>query len=622
MPGLNIVHLAFSGARGTRVSLGFEPGLNLVFGASNTGKSFAYKSMDAALGASTRLPDIKERGSFDRLWLAINVLDEDMTLCRGLAGGPISLFSGRVSQPPPNTANTASRTLRAKHNSSDSDNVSRFLLDKIGLDAKQIATKAAGTKRSLSFRDIIRFCMVDETSIQSETSPALSGQRDSMQAERRVFHLLLTGNDDSAVREVVSQKDFKRSKSAKIEIVSELIAAIDTSLNNDYPDATELGVKNESLEAEYNFMQAKLETTQGSANALLSEKRAVLKELSQKRDRLDEVRLNLERFALLQDIYVSDIERLEALEEAGFLLTLGSDRDCPLCGASPSVQKHAHGLEEIALIRGAAEAEIRKINQQKTDLADTIQQLRAEGVTLLSTLPALDTKLKDIDVRLEALAPAINEENRRLTELLATRDRIKHGLALLEQRAALEARRDILKSTKSDKLDESLRLGLSAAPLHEFETAVSETLKAWRFPGNCHVSFDEETFDLKIDGKHRRDNGKGVRAITHAAFKVALLLHCQRKSLPHPGFLVLDTPLLTYRDPLSSRYGELSPDEKEIASLSLKDYFFQHLSSIGHGSQFIVFENVDPPANIDRMGLVHRFSGSSASGRFGLFPRV
>ena len=58
---------------------------------------------------------------------------------------------------------------------------------------------AAGKKRALSFRDIVRYCMVDETSIQSEESPVLSGQHINDPTERSVFKLLLTGIDDSAL---------------------------------------------------------------------------------------------------------------------------------------------------------------------------------------------------------------------------------------------------------------------------------------------------------------------------------------------------------------------------------------------------------------------------------------
>src|SRR3546814_15603515 len=84
-------------------------------------------------------------------------------------------------------------------------------------------------------------------------------------------------------------------------------------------------------------------------------------------------------------------------------------------------------------------------------------------------------------------------------------------------------------------------------------------------PGECQTFFDiEGDFDLIIDGKRRRNNGKGVRAITHAAFKVALLTFCRSRGLPHPGFLVMDTPLITAREPIRSRAGTLEADEAVI----------------------------------------------------------
>src|SRR6185437_7456118 len=139
------------------------------------------------------------------------------------------------------------------------------------------------------------------------------------------------------------------------------------------------------------------------------------------------------------------------------------------------------------------------------------------------------------------------------------------------------------------------------------------------FPGQRHVTFDDATFDLKIDGKHRKDNGKGFRAITHAAFKVALLLFCRARNLPHPGFLVLDTPLLTYRDPFQSRGGPLSDDEAALSNTSLKDFFFRHLSAQGGKGQFLIVENVDLPSDIEKLGKVETFTADVALGRSGLF---
>jgi hypothetical protein len=220
---LKLAHLSFSGRNIGNAGIEFGPRLSLIYGASNTGKSFAYKSIDAALGAGSPLPDIEQRRAFDTLWLAITADDHRMTLSRALAGGAIHLWSGHVSQP----SSENSRALGQRNNASNMDNVSQFLLNEIGLRGKLIAENASGSKRPLSFRDIVRFCMVDETSIQSEASPALSGQHASASAERRVFQLLLTGTDDSALQEVIGQGDFRVSKAAKVELVEELLASVE-----------------------------------------------------------------------------------------------------------------------------------------------------------------------------------------------------------------------------------------------------------------------------------------------------------------------------------------------------------------------------------------------------------
>jgi hypothetical protein len=122
----------------------------------------------------------------------------------------------------------------------------------------------------------------------------------------------------------------------------------------------------------------------------------------------------------------------------------------------------------------------------------------------------------------------------------------------------------------------------------------------------------------KSTGSTGKTMERGVRAVTHAAFKVALLLFCKERDLPHPGFVVLDTPLLTYRDPLSKQ-GPLSADESAIANTSLKDFFFSHLASLKDIGQFIVLENIDPPSNLASYANLVAFTGDPSAGRQGLF---
>jgi hypothetical protein len=193
-------------------------------------------------------------------------------------------------------------------------------------------------------------------------------------------------------------------------------------------------------------------------------------------------------------------------------------------------------------------------------------------------------------------------------------------LALIAQKAALQKRKEEITAMRAPSKSERPKLEVPGSAVYEFTQTVSNVLSEWQFPGNRHVAFDEATFDLRIDGKLRRDNGKGVRAITHAAFKVGLLLFCRERQLPHPGFLFLDTPLLTYRDPLS-KHGPLSEDEEPLRNTSLKDFFFEHLSENSKKAQFVIIENVDLPGNIGTLAQVQTFTSDPSTGRSGLLRR-
>ncbi|MNF94399.1 hypothetical protein D3C84_771090 [compost metagenome] len=191
-------------------------------------------------------------------------------------------------------------------------------------------------------------------------------------------------------------------------------------------------------------------------------------------------------------------------------------------------------------------------------------------------------------------------------------------LELYRRRAKLIARRIEIDAAPTKREGEVPPVGPDSTTLFKFGETVKDVLTAWHFPDADKVQFDGKTNDITVAGKRRAANGKGVRAILHAAFNVAVIVYCIDNKLPHPGFLVLDTPLLTYREPMASRHGELSEDEAVLKATSLAEHFYKYLASLKNRVQFIVIENSDPPTAIRDLARIETFTGLEGNGRFGL----
>src|SRR3546814_14050539 len=115
-----------------------------------------------------------------------------------------------------------SRILSARHKKDSDFNLSNVLLGQLGLAGMEIAKDKSGTKKPLSFRDVVRLCIVDETSIQSETSPAESGDITLAPIERHVLKYMLTGEADAAIIPPPKTKDYDTGRKAQVRMLDEI----------------------------------------------------------------------------------------------------------------------------------------------------------------------------------------------------------------------------------------------------------------------------------------------------------------------------------------------------------------------------------------------------------------
>ena len=82
---------------------------------------------------------------------------------------------------------------------------------------------------------------------------------------------------------------------------------------------------------------------------------------------------------------------------------------------------------------------------------------------------------------------------------------------------------------------------------------------------------------------------------------------------PHPGFIVLDSPLVTFK-------GADNIDQDEAISDDMKEHFYTELSKTAKNRQIIVIENDDPPTEaIENLHFIH-FTKDENRGRYGFIP--
>ena len=325
MSGLLFRYLAFFGPDRPSANLSFAPGLNVICGASETGKSFVVETIEFMLGQKNPVRDIPERDGYDRIRLAIDSTGwPSLTLDRSVEGGNFRAFGELLTD---GSSQSDPRTLRWQHSAARQDTLSYALLDRSGLTMKVLRKNAAGETRSLSFRDMARLCVVTEQEIQRPGSPLLSGQYTTATAEYAAFKLLLTGTDDSSLvgtREVSGRRDHD---TGKIELLDQMIADLHAELDEEGVEE-ELEDQDARLDESIRAQNQALEAVQEALDAVLERRGVAASELRNRKARIAELDELVVRFGLLHRHYQTDVDRLAAIRESGSLFV---HLDAPIC---------------------------------------------------------------------------------------------------------------------------------------------------------------------------------------------------------------------------------------------------------------------------------------------------
>ena len=612
---IQLTHLVFLSPRQPAAEIKFGPGLNLVYGPSNTGKSSILDAIDFMLGRSRKLKEIPEHDEYEKILLGISTSDGSFfTLQRSLSGGDLSFFDGTHYEPP---EGITAIPLKLSKPTKTVQSLPNLLLGLVGLSGKKLMKNSNNKTVSLTLRNFVSLFLIDETNIQKESSPYVTTQYTEQSTERSRLRLILTGVDDSGL--VADEKETQTiSRQARLSLLTELI----TEQEDAIADLSIDGVVDKSaLEEQVSRLSVTLARQNDVLTSSEAEYRAQITKRNEARDRIDfsesrlaEIREMRARFLLLCEQYESDTKRLNNLIEAGTLFVAFPTTKCPVCGAE-ILEGHPHEVcdGDAETVVAAAGVEKDKIAALSAELESVLDKLHAEELELSNTLPKIKNRLDVINNAIKEITPEVTENRNRYSEVIAKKSSVEKTLLLFDDLDRLQKKKEDLEKESPDS--QQSKGGSSRLPtksLHNLSQILSNILTAWGLPNADSVHFDKQTDDFVIGGKNRASNGKGHRALTYAAATLALLKYTEANEFAYPGFVVLDSPLLAYEKP--------EFDEENLALSNINLGFFQYLES-WVTRQVIVLENKKSiPDKFEKGVQVTHFTKSHDLGRYGFFP--
>lgn len=607
---LKLTKLVLTGENKQDAIIDFKDGLNVIAGASDTGKSFAFECIDYALGSSSELKEVPEVDGYQSVFLEIEDIGQRVifTIERGITKekNKMTIYYSNYQDKDRAKNEKISITHSAKKS------LSKKMLNYCGCIYNNVKKNAEKTQ-SFTFRSFIPLMMISELRITATYSPIYRvDSRGSTFAtsEKSVFKTVISGTDYEKKEKKENTEIAKAELKGKIEQLKQIINEIRLE-NNDLMK----GVEDIKLEKSIEIIEL---------NKFIKEKTDEIKkheleykntqaEIEFENTELKRLLNNNNKFKLLKKNYLSDLDRLEFINDAFDLTQQLVEVECPICHSPMKINE----IEKSDDYYEALVAEKLKIEVQLTELDKTIKDLSDEIMNKEENISKLENHKDEIkDILNNKLGPIVAEKVEQVQNLLEIQEKInlitRNKKRMDKYYTEINEWQEKIDSTVQNKGNK--KENLPDEYTNELCMEIKQLLKKCDFIGEeDDIKYNSATNDVKIGDKEKASFGKGARAIINSTFLIGLMNYCYKKKLCHPGFVVLDSPLTTYKEK------DKKDGVDETITKGTKEKFYEMLAEQKNG-QIIIFDNEEPSSTVKKKINYLHFSGDSSVGRKGLIP--
>mgnify|MGYP004652390165 CR=1 FL=1 len=601
-------------ARGPKVKdsrIAFTDGVNIIHGPSNTGKSYVIGCIDFILGGD-EIPFTMGSTGYDTVAANLVSVDgETAYMERKIIDGKNGeTGAGTVRvESPFDEISDGELSIKKKE-------YSDFLLRLMGITKRtQIISNQDYEMNDLTFRSIIHFFFIDENSILTKKTVLTSPKFNKINASLMALLFLMTGNNYSAIVPYESKEERERKAAQKTGVINYLNNKIKAlKAKRDQLEADLAATPEVDIEEKIEGILREIELIDGQIIDANKKSRSLLARIYEISARLEEARLLRNRYKALRTQYTSDIRRLRFIVD-GEKKQENAPRiiKCPFC---------EHDMEDTSQSRvsyiESASAELQRIKLQMEDLrgAETDIQLEIDG---------LEQQIRALNAENDSVTEIINRILRpRMAELRQTVESYKRILearqelfAIARMATELDTDASLNKPDEGEGQDKfSARDMFTSEDWKKLSDQFSEMVKACAYPGFLTARVELATCDAVVNGKYKKDEGKGYRAYLNTIMLFNLMKFLESYALYCPHLLVLDSPILSLKEK------KKIVTEKEKATPGMRASLFTYMIQNCGENQLIIAEN-ELPYNVDYSGVnLIEFSMDEAEGRYGFLLDV
>ena len=514
----------------------FRRGTNIIFGDSDSGKSYVAECLIFMFGAKTML--LKRSSGYNMVSIVVKTSQGEIHLARRFDVGKESVT----------IQSTDPRYAGLNCTGVERDVLDSFWMRLIGINENQTVVKSGYYAHELlTWNNIEKFLLLKEDRISSTKSVI---PKDFKSLSTLLF--LLTGDDFADFPALETDKDrVKRTRGAKEHVQKEMQRIFKRRielLEKLASDDTQAVIQDwDSLLARFTFEEQQLKTA-------ISESKDLHKKLDEAHKELSSYMLQAENHNLLRGLYDAQAKRLAFTMEGQFLaLDHGQKCTCPFCGSkTDEKQVDADALAATRVEFEDAEIAIQQFQEASEELKNRI----AEQQELVSRL---QDECNSIDSRIaETYAPSVAELKKQINKYLDF-IRMQHEADLLGvDHETLQTEYDSLDQppTKEDvkyrpkeEYPDDLR--------KEMGTRMEAMLVACGLKNLEKVRFEMSTMDISLEWQDKDTFGEGYRAFLNTTVAFSLFRHLCERGKYMPGLLILDSPIQAMKQPEGSQLTSL-----------------------------------------------------------------